>query len=73
MEDLFHLGVKALIQNKDGTDVGLILLTYFCKSNTPAHLIDDEHQTIKWCSKEVTIKLLSLKFASSLLAEIQKL
>lgn len=142
MEDIFHLGVKALIQNEKGqillleknpkkrsglnpphwdlpggrlrkgdeleqtlsreveeevgikdlkviklldasiskfrvhlktADVGLILFTYLCRTNSPAQLLDDEHQAMKWCSRNEATKLLNLKFADSLIEQIKKL
>jgi len=54
-------------------DVGLILFTYLCSSNTPAQILDDEHQTMKWCNKNEAVKLLKLKFADSLIEQIKKL
>lgn len=59
---------------KDGSDVGLILFTYLCKSGSNVtKLVDDEHQTLKWCNKNDAIKLLKVKFADSLIDQIKKI
>lgn len=142
MEDTFHLGLKALIQNKDGEililkanlktfkspteehwdlpggriqkgenpetalrrevreeigvehleilelfdasvskmrlsyiDTGLILFTYLCKipDDKDIELTDNEHTEFRWVKPQEAAKLLSTKFADSLLEKVKNL